>query len=106
MCSSDLRTGKGQEVVLSILNELKDYTVFHFNDEEALFEEHNYSGQVKHMAAHKKFVNTIIAFEEDVLSGKSSVTMEIMDFLKDWLISHIQGDDQKYSQFFNNKGVY
>ena len=101
-----MRLGKGKEAVVSIIDELKDYTVFHFNNEEAMFEEHNYSGQVNHVAAHKKFVDTIISFEEEILSGKSSVTMEVMNFLKDWLVKHIQGVDQKYSRFFNDKGIY
>ena len=101
-----MRTGKGKEATVKVLEELKDYTVFHFSTEEAMFEEHAYSGMINHVAAHKSFVNKVIEFEEKILSGKAAVTMEVMNFLKDWLVKHIKGVDKKYSGFFNDRGVY
>ncbi|MCG2732853.1 MAG: bacteriohemerythrin [Pseudodesulfovibrio aespoeensis] len=101
-----MRTGKGMQATIKVLEELKDYTVFHFSTEEAMFEEHAYSGMINHVAAHKSFVNKVIEFEERILSGKAAVTMEVMNFLKDWLVKHIKGVDKKYSGFFNDRGVY
>jgi methyl-accepting chemotaxis protein/hemerythrin len=101
-----MRTGKGKQATVKVLEELKDYTVFHFSTEEAMFEEHSYSGMINHVATHKSFVNKVIEFEEKILSGKAAVTMEVMNFLKDWLVKHIKGVDRKYSGFFNDRGVY
>jgi methyl-accepting chemotaxis protein/hemerythrin len=101
-----MRSGKGKEATARVLDELKDYTVFHFSSEEALFEEHGYSGLVNHVAAHKAFVDKVLDFEQQILSGKSTVTMEVMNFLKDWLVKHIKGVDKKYSSFFNERGIY
>jgi methyl-accepting chemotaxis protein/hemerythrin len=103
---SAMRSGKGLEATAKVLEELKDYTVFHFSSEEALFEEHGYAGMLNHVSHHKKFVDTVLEFESKILSGKSSVTMEVMNFLKDWLLKHIKGVDQKYSSFFNERGIY
>ncbi|WP_285906925.1 bacteriohemerythrin [Pseudodesulfovibrio pelocollis] len=101
-----MRSGKGMQATARVLDELKEYTVFHFSSEEALFEEHGYAGLVNHVAAHKAFVNKVLDFEQQILSGKSSVTMEVMNFLKDWLVKHIKGVDKKYSAFFNERGIY
>lgn len=103
---SAMASGKGKEAISEVLRELKEYTVFHFSHEEAMFEEHKYPGLLNHEAAHRKFVETVLEFEEQVNSGKTAVTMEVMNFLKDWLVKHIKGIDQKYSPFFNNKGIY
>jgi methyl-accepting chemotaxis protein/hemerythrin len=101
-----MRSGKGMQATAKVLEELKDYTVFHFSSEEALFEEHGYSGLVNHVAAHKALVNQVLDYEAKVLSGQSSVTMEVMNFLKDWLIKHIKGVDKKYSAYFNERGIF
>lgn len=101
-----MRSGKGKEAIAKVLDELKDYTVFHFGNEEKAFAEHGYPEQDSHKATHKAFVDKVVSFEEDILSGKSSVTMEVMEFLKEWLIKHIKGVDRKYSAFFNEKGIY
>ncbi|CCH50359.1 bacteriohemerythrin [Pseudodesulfovibrio piezophilus] len=98
--------GKGKGVLSSILDDLKDYTVFHFSNEESMFEEHGYPQTENHMKAHKMFVDKVISFEQKILSGKASVTLEVLDFLKDWLVKHIKGVDQQYSAFFNRKGIY
>nr|WP_155934732.1 bacteriohemerythrin [Pseudodesulfovibrio alkaliphilus] len=101
-----MRSGKGMQATAAVLDELKQYTVFHFSSEEAMFEEHGYAGQVNHVATHKAFVQKVLDFEQQILSGKSSVTMEVMNFLKDWLVKHIKGVDKKYSPFFNERGIY
>ena len=33
------------------------------------------------------------------------MTVEVMNFLKDWLSNHIQTSDKKYGPFLNSKGV-
>ena len=34
------------------------------------------------------------------------LSLEVMNFLKDWLKNHIQDSDQKYGQFLNEKGIF
>jgi len=38
-------------------------------------------------------------------SGNSMITMDLMNFLKGWLVKHIKGTDKKYQAFFKSKGV-
>lgn len=77
------------------LDELKDYTIKHFSDEEAYLDEINYSEKEKHKLIHKdllgKFSNYVKEFE-----SKGELTDAFFSFLKLWLTSHIQGLDKKY----------
>ena len=34
------------------------------------------------------------------------MTVEVMEFLKQWLVKHIQGSDKKYAPFLNAHGVH
>ena len=31
--------------------------------------------------------------------------MTVLNFLRDWLVEHIQGEDKKYGPFLNAKGI-
>jgi hemerythrin len=41
-------------------------------------------------------------YDEGVSAGLS---LEVVDFLKDWLFDHILGSDQKYTQYLHEAGI-
>jgi len=43
--------------------------------------------------------------QKKMASGTAMISMEVMDFLKDWLVNHIQGTDKIYGPFFKSKGI-
>lgn len=88
-----------------ILNELIDYTVEHFGYEEELFTKYSYPGTLLHKKEHKDLVGKVSDFKNEFTAGKGAVSMKLLSFLKDWLINHINGTDQKYSDFLIEKGV-
>ncbi|HAS89992.1 MAG TPA: chemotaxis protein [Desulfovibrio sp.] len=92
-------------VMKRLVEELKNYTVDHFSTEEKLFDRYGYPQTPEHKVLHEKFVNQVLEFEAELLDGKAKVTMDVMHFLKDWLIQHIQGEDRKYTSFLNRHGV-
>lgn len=101
-----LSNGEAKDRLEGILKELRNYTVFHFGHEEKLMKGYDYPNIEDHLREHKKFVTTVVDFDKNFRSGKAALTMEIMNFLRDWLIHHIQGTDQKYGPFFNSRGVH
>jgi hemerythrin-like metal-binding protein len=97
--------GKGKDVVSSIVKGLVGYAGSHFAVEERYFDKFNYPDAANHKQEHAAFVQKISDFQDKFNKGGLTLTLEVMNFLKDWLVKHIQGTDQKYSAFFNEKGL-
>jgi hemerythrin len=103
--SDAMKQGKGKDVVGKILNSLISYTVTHFQTEEKYFDLYRYPETAGHKKEHAAFVQNVSDFKDGFAKGKLSVTIELMNFLSDWLKNHIKGTDKKYSTFFNAKGL-
>ncbi len=86
-----------------ILKELTDYTVYHFGNEEQLFQKHGYPQAKEHLEEHKGFIARINAFSAELNSGKTKLTFQLMNYLKNWLLNHICGSDQAYVSYFIDK---
>ncbi|KAF0152290.1 MAG: Hemerythrin HHE cation binding region [Ignavibacteria bacterium] len=97
--------GKEKESLSQILNELAVYTANHFKTEEELFYKYKYPNTEAHILEHKKLVDKVLQIKADFESGKVVLTLDVMDFLKDWLSNHISGTDKAYTAFLNAKGV-
>lgn len=101
-----MRAGIGKQALSVILEELVSYTKFHFANEERNFAQYSYPEINAHKLEHEKLTRQVIEFLRDYNEGKSSMSIEVMGFLKDWLMQHIGGVDKKYTQFFNSKNVH
>jgi len=89
-----------------LLEKLVDYTVVHFQTEEELFDKYGFPETAKHKAEHKVLAGQASKFLDDHKAGKTVVSADLMNFLKDWLKNHIIASDKKYGPFLNAKGVY
>ena len=92
-------------VMGGILQRLVNYTVYHFGHEEKLFQKHGYPEYDQHKKIHENLVGKVIEFKTKIDRGDSTISMELMDFLKDWLVNHIKGTDKKYVPFLQGQGV-
>lgn len=103
---NNMKEGKGTPIILAILEEMLHYADYHFEKEEKYFELYNYSETEVHKEEHEKFITQIEIFIEKYKKKDSRISLETIDFLKDWLFSHILQSDRKYSEFLNSKGIY
>ncbi|RKD33921.1 bacteriohemerythrin [Thermohalobacter berrensis] len=93
--------------IMKIIEELKDYAIYHFNYEEKLMKEYGYEEFNDHKQQHDAFVNKILDIEKQDIDGKQNIiTMDILNFIADWIEKHIIKSDLKYKDFFNQKGLY
>jgi hemerythrin len=100
-----MKQGKGKDALTMIINELFAYAGNHFATEEKYFDKFGYPATSSHKLEHTNFVKKISDFKSGFDSGKLTLTIEVMNFMKDWLRTHIQGTDKKYSSFFNQNGL-
>ena len=91
-----MRDGKGKETLQKILDDLVKYTKEHFLTEETMMKKANYPGYATHKAEHDKLTEKAVDLQKSYAEGKSPLTMDVLNFLKNWLTNHIEGTDKKY----------
>ncbi len=98
-----MREGRAKSVVLPVLDELIDYTAVHFHREEEMMAAAKYQGLAEQQRQHAGFVNKVKE-ARDRYRGDSSNTqaIETMEFVKAWLIEHIQKSDRAYAPYLKN----
>ncbi len=100
-----MKQQKGNEVLGQIFKELLDYAVFHFAREEKTMAQTGYAESPDHKAKHKLLIEQAKDLQEEFKSGKKMVTVDVLAFLKDWLMNHIVKEDKKMAQYFLTKGI-
>ncbi|MBA3015372.1 MAG: bacteriohemerythrin [Proteobacteria bacterium] len=97
--------GQAKTVLGKILSDLITYCASHFALEEKLFDTHGYPDSTDHKDKHHKMTSKVLALQQQFEQGKVTITLDVMDFLQQWLDKHILGTDKKYAPFLNSKGV-
>ena len=96
--------GKGRKVQGGIISELVDYTRYHFQTEEDKLLRYGFPGYAEHRGQHNRFISKLAQIQKKHLDAEYMVTLELNEFLKDWLSGHILGSDREYSDFLRSKG--
>lgn len=97
--------GKGRDQIGKTIEKLLNYTVTHFQVEEKYFKQYGYPETAQHKTAHDLFVDKIKEFKDQFENGRITLTIQVMNFLKEWLKNHILVEDKKYSPFLVSKGL-
>jgi len=100
-----MKAGKAKEILSTVLKEVIDYTAYHFTTEEQYMDKVAFTGAFSHKTEHKKLVDKALSLHRDVEAGKLMVTIEVMQFLQEWVTNHILGTDKKYTAAFKAQGI-
>lgn len=95
--------GRGQEALVTILKKLVSYTQTHFAMEEKLMQQYNYPEYNKHKMEHEALVKKVLTVQQDMEEKSVKLTLQVMNFLKDWLAKHIMGTDKRFGKFLNEQ---
>jgi len=88
-----MKQGKGQQVLNRTFTELASYTQTH------------YMRSMSHKKEHTELLKQVTLYAEQYQNGKIMMSMEVMDFLKNWLLNHILVVDKAYTDFFKEHNV-
>jgi methyl-accepting chemotaxis protein len=91
--------GEGGKAVGRVIEKLKDYTVTHFGNEEKLFDKYGYPETEDHKRQHADLIETVKDIDRKFQAGTLALGTEVMEFLRGWLVNHINGTDRKYVPF-------
>ncbi|WP_051378800.1 bacteriohemerythrin [Derxia gummosa] len=84
--------------VREIVDALEHYTVLHFADEERYMLHARYPDFPSHKAKHDDFVARV-RVEKQRLQAGFPLELDIVNFLSDWLVSHILRADRDFGEY-------
>ncbi len=86
--------------ILGLIEELKDYTIYHFDYEEDLLAKYQYPEIEDQIEQHKTFVNYLQNLDlANVDDNQERSMKELIMFVAKWIFKHISNSDFRYSEF-------
>ncbi|MBN2695255.1 hemerythrin family protein [bacterium] len=98
--------GKSFDALDKIFQNLIDYTIKHFSDEERLLLIYDYPDFKEHKEHHTLLTNQMqelfIQFKTGALPAAS---LKVKKFLLNWIVEHILTDDMRYIQYVDSDEI-
>jgi hemerythrin len=82
------------------LEELLDYVVTHFSNEQALMEQSGYPAFEQHLKLHEEFSAFVGEFLGSSSEWSEERVQELRRFLNKWLIGHIMTHDMRFGKWY------
>lgn len=90
------------DVIAHILAELERYTHAHFTAEEALMRVAGYPKFKSHRQDHQSFIAQVTEAKAKLARGEF-LGLDLLGYLTEWLVKHIQGGDKDYAVFISEQ---
>jgi hemerythrin-like metal-binding protein len=92
----------GKDVIASVLDELLEYTQYHFRHEAKLMEQAHYPEEHGHLDNHASLINKALDYKRRFQAGQA-IGAELLNFFRDWLINHILKTDKALASFLRGE---
>lgn len=81
--------------IIQILEQLRDYALYHFKSEEEYMLSINYKGYASQKEAHDSFTEKLNSINlDDIDEDQNQYILQVLDFIVDWISNHILGSDK------------
>jgi hemerythrin-like metal-binding protein len=97
--------GTGNLIVGRLLDRLASYTYTHFAHEERMMQLHSYPGLEKHREEHNRLRLQVEEYRLSLRQGHSCINLQVLLFLKRWLVDHIGRMDIDAAGYFHAGGA-
>lgn len=98
LLTNDFYTDK-YDKILEIIEELKNYTIFHFKCEEEYMLSIKYKRFLSHKVEHDEFIEKFNSIDFiSIDQEQDKYIMSILEYLVDWVSSHILEKDKLISE--------
>jgi len=98
-----LLSGKSERELNKIFQDLMVYVHAHFAEEEQSMQAHNYPEYVQHKAQHDVLYQQVLDLQKRLREGNEIFNLEVVYFLREWVIQHVIREDKKYDSFLGLK---
>jgi hemerythrin len=94
LLKDEYRVDKYDDIV-ALIEELKNYAVFHFQTEEEYMRSIDYKDYLPHKAEHDKFMEKINSVDySQVDEEQDAYLLEMLEFVVSWISNHILKRDK------------
>ena len=100
-----IREHHGRATSREILNRLAEYTRTHFLLEESLMRLTHYPGLDIHKRQHQELMGQVEALQQKLDRENAAISFELLHFLKNWLVQHINDSDKRFGAHFRKAGL-
>ena len=87
------------------VEELLDYVVTHFSNEQALMEKSGYPAFEAHLKLHEEFGAQVAEFLGSGEAWSEERVQELRRFLNKWLIGHIMTHDMRFGKWLERQNI-
>lgn len=99
-----MKNGSSKAILGEVLSDLMAHASYHFSHEEELFMKTSYPDKDRHREIHSRLLLGLLDIQSKYRLGMlDQLPVELMVFLKEWLVDHIQGVDMKYIPYLNKE---
>ena len=95
-----------EEALGNVLDGLVAYTASHFKHEKTLFAKTGYAAAAEHENEHADLIKQVLEVQKKYQEGATAtLSTEVLNFLRKWLLTHILGSDKKFCPHLNANGI-
>lgn len=87
------------------IQELYEYTDYHFKTEEEVMNKYDYPEAARHWRLHKDFKNSVYEKFREFENDGAVLSSQILSLMKQWIEDHILTEDRMLLLFLESQGI-